>query len=65
MNKASKSFLKDLLKVMDKHNVTLWGNDIDTGKKFRTHWTFVDTSYSKPVKQRINLDMGQVEGEVI
>ena len=65
MNKASKAFLKDILKVMDKHNVTLWGNDIDTGKKFRTHWTFVDTNYSKPTNERINMELGQIEGEVI
>jgi len=65
MNKASKLFLKDMLKVMDKHNVTLWGNDIDTVRRSRIHWTFVDTNYGKHIKQRINIELGQIEGEVM
>ena len=64
MNKATKSFLKDMLKVMNKHNVTMYGNDINIDKKFRTHWTFIDTNYNKPQKERILLEMGQVEGKV-
>ena len=65
MNKATKLFLKDILEVMNKHNVTLWGNCVES-KNWTEDWVFIDTNYSNTSKKaRIHLKMNQIEGEIM
>ena len=65
MNKATKLFLKDILEVMNKHNVTLWGNCVES-HNWNEEWLFIDTNYMKTSKAaRIRLSMNEVEGELM
>jgi len=42
LNKAEKLFMKDLLRIMKKHGVTTWANEVPTerGTAWTTDWAF-------------------------